>query len=203
MWEALRRLFGKKPPEPELPLKPIEPDPSWEPPTRPAPEPAPWSSDRIPQAVGPGEKADYPGYSCATTRIQWVSRERDGNGQPVSVRVPEPETRVMPMGDFTAADRQYTAPRRLAANWYDKDGLLWCGDIYGRRVLYGAERFPCFDSSDYLYEDRYYRWFFLWDGEKLTRVQYTDERDTVTVTEDVRDIENKWWKVLQGLACFR
>lgn len=201
MLEALRRLFGKKAPRPAESPEPPEPPRPAEPPK--PPEPAPWRSDMTPEAVGPGERADYPGYSCGTTRIQWVSRQRDESGQPVSVREPQPVTRVMPMGDFTAADRQYTAPRRLAANWYDKDGLLWCGDIYGRRVLYIAERFPCFDSSDYLYEDRYYRWFFLWDGEKLTRVQYTDERDTVTVTEDVQDVENKWWKTLQKLECFQ
>lgn len=189
MLEAMRKLFGKEAPGPEAPMKPAKP--------------APWHSDMVPEAVGPGEVAAYPGYSCGTTRIRWVSRERDENGQPVSVREPQPVTRVMPVRDFTAAGRQYTAPSRLAAHWYDKDGLLWCGDIYGRRVLYEAERFPCFDSSDLLYENRCYRWFFLWDGEKLTRVQYTDEQDTVTVTEDVQDLEGKWWKVLRGLECFR
>ena len=34
-------------------------------------------------------------------------------------------------------------------------------DIHGRRVLYLYERFPCFDSYDYLYENRYYNWYFI------------------------------------------
>ena len=208
MLDALRRLFGRKHagPEPkDEPLRPLKIDP----PARdrdyvpPMPEPLPWVSDMVMEAVGPGERADYPGYSCGTTRIRWVSREKDEHGQPVSVREPEPVTRVMPMGDFMAADRQYAAPRKLAVKWFDRDGLSWCGDVFGRRVLYDAESFPCFDSSDYLYEDRYYRWFFLFEDGRLTRVQYTDGQDTVAVTEDVLDLENRWFKTLRGIKCFR
>lgn len=207
MWDALRRLFGKKRPEPVKaseparvtePVKPPEPVRPPEP-----PEPAPWRSGMILQAVGDGDMAQYPGYSCKTTRLQWVSRETDEDGRPLSVRVPEPETRVMSMWDFTAAGRSYKAPHELAEHWYDKGGMDWCGDKYGHRVLYDAEMFPCFDSSDYLYEDRYYRWFFLWEDGKLTRVQYTDDQDTVVVTDDVLDLENKWWKKIQKLECFQ
>ncbi len=206
MLDALRRFFGRKHagPEPkDEPLRPLKielPEREYVPNM---PEPLPWVSDMVMEDLGPGEKADYPGWSCGTVRFRWVSREKDERGQPVSVREPEPVTRTMPMGEFMAADRQYAAPRKLAVQWFDRDGLQWCADIFGRRVLYGAERFPCFDSSDYLYEDRYYRWFFLFEDGRLTRVQYTDGQDAVTVTEDVRDIENRWWKTLQGLACFR
>ncbi len=65
----------------------------------------------------------------------------------------------------------------------------FCRDIYGREVLYIRERFPCFDSYDYLHEDRYYHWFFIIAEGRLTRVYYEDETEVVYVTEDVECLE--------------
>ena len=75
--------------------------------------------------------------------------------------------------------------------------------MYGRTVLALRERFPCFDSSDLLYEHRYFRWFYLFQDGKLTCVYHTDESHTVTVTEDVLDIEDQCWREMQELDCFR
>ena len=49
----------------------------------------------------------------------------------------------------------------------------------------------CFDSYDYANETRYYRWFFIKEKGKLTRIYYADERNRIQVTEDVRNLENK------------
>lgn len=195
MLDALRKLFGKKPPEPESGPEPEKAPEPYRPPA--------WRSDMIPQAEGPGEKVTYPGFSGGTTRIRWVSRETDESSQPVAVRIPEPTTRSAPLSDFRAAGRTYTAPRDMTREWFTEDGVDWCYDIYGRRVLCLKEKFPCFDSSDFLYEKRYFRWFFLYENGKLTRVQHTDERGVVTVTEDVRDVENRWLQELQKLDCFK
>ena len=200
MWKLFKKLSGKKPPEqpdktpPEPPEQPDETPPAM-------PMPPSWTSDMVLEPVGAGEQARYPGYYCATTRIRWVSREKDENGQPLSVREPQPKTFVLPLAAFVAAGRPYASLKQMAVQFDSTN--TWCRDKYGRRVLPLAERFPCFDSSDYLYEDRYYRWFFLWENGKLIRVQHTDHIPTVTVTEDVADIENKWWDKIRPLDCFR
>ena len=65
-----------------------------------------------------------------------------------------------------------------------------------------TERFPCFDSADYLHEDRYFRWYFLCRRGKLTLVYHTDRTPLVAVTEDVRDLEDDCWKRMRELGCF-
>ena len=120
--------------------------------------------------------------------VQWAYE--DG-----TVRKPEESTAEFAYpGPFTAAGKTYTSWQQLCA-LTDKDGRF-CRDIYGRDV-FCRERFPCFDSYDYLHENRYYRWFFLRDGDKLTRVDYTDERRKITVTEDVQLLSETCWKQMQ------
>ena len=72
-------------------------------------------------------------------------------------------------------------------------------DIYGRSVFFDAERFPCFDSDDFLYENRFYRWFFILEKSKITRVFYTDECKVIDITEDVANIEDSCWSKLGRL----
>ena len=158
-----------------------------------------WAGDMVPRPLGPGEAADYPRYRCGTERIEWVSRALDGDGEPMATRTPEPKTHVFPLAPgFVAAGRLYAGLGMLAAR---QDGV-WGRDIYGRQVLCLRERFPCFDSADLLYEKRYFRWFFLYENGKLTRVFHTDETATVTVTEDVRDVENGCWAQMQREGVF-
>ena len=93
---------------------------------------------------------------------------------------------------FKAADKIYLAVAHLRANENGKlDGVLYRGykvpvyqDIYGRRVLYFCERFPCFDSYDRLYENRYYHWYAIDNGGKVTLVYSEDEQPGVQVHED-------------------
>ena len=59
------------------------------------------------------------------------------------------------------------------------------------------ERFPCFDSFDYLYEHRYYRWYLIKGENTLTLVYHADESKEVTVTEDLNTIRVKWWEKME------
>lgn len=154
-----------------------------------------WTGDMVIRACGGGEPARYPGCRYPTYRLQWVSRTTG------EVREPQETTRTYPAHlGFTAAGKQYQSISQLYAQHDER--RTWCRDIYGREVLYLAERFPCFDSEDFLYEKRFYRFFFLREGEKLTRVQYTDESNTVTVTEDVANLERQWMEKFQSLGYF-
>ena len=178
------------------------------PPAPPAPAPAPakplrWSvGSMVPRETGPGENIEHSGggyICCKSVRLEWVSRRSDAEGKPYRVRTPESRTEIMPKNAFTAAGKEYTRVSQLVARWEEDS---WATDRYGRFVLMVAERFPCFDSSDYLYEDRYFRWFLLCLDGKFTCVYHTDGTDTVTVTEDVLDLEEPCWKEINKLKCF-
>lgn len=120
-------------------------------------------------------------------------------GEDGSLRKPEGIKRELPYpGKFEAAGKVYRCWQELCREKLDEDGHV-CRDIYGREVLAEWERFPCFDSYDYLYENRYYRWFFIREGDALTCVDYTDERNVITVTEDVGSIREICWKTMKEL----
>lgn len=120
-------------------------------------------------------------------------------GEDGTLRKPEGRKREFPYpGEFEAAGRVYRNWRELCSEELDERGHI-CRDIYGREVLAEWERFPCFDSYDYLYENRYYRWFFIREGDTLTCVDYTDERNVITVTEDVGSIRERCWKTMKEL----
>lgn len=127
--------------------------------------------------------------------MQWVSREAGEDGQPLSVRTPEETTRKYPKVGFTVARKSYLSLAQLTAK-SDKHGI-WCEDCYGREVFCVSERFPCFDSEDFLSEKRYYRWFFLRENGKLWRVFSIDENPILTVTKDVRMFEETCWREMQ------
>lgn len=175
----------------------------------PAGEPEPpikhWKLDMIPRVIGPGARIEHSGgggnMACGSVRLEWVSRQTDGEGKPLRVRTPESHTETMPKRAFTAAGERYRSLHELVYRWEDTYSP-WAGDIYGRDVLAVAESFPCFDSSDYLYENRCFRWFFLCKDGKLTCVYHTDGTDTVTVTEDVQDLEELCWKKMNDRGCF-
>ena len=203
--DLIVRIFSKFFP-PDAP-RADEPEPAApEPEPKPKPEPPKthWDSDMIPRETGPGGTVEHSGggyICCGTVRLEWVSRETDEEGKPLRTRTPDSHTETMPYNAFTAAGKKYGALHQLVYRWEDKYSP-WAKDIYGRTVLSVAERFPCFDSSDYLYEDRYFRWFLLCEEGKFTCVYYTDETNTVTVTEDVRDMEKPCWKEISKQKCF-
>ena len=152
----------------------------------------------VPQALGPGEVVRYSNSSYATTAIQWFSTERDAAGNPVAVRIPEESTKIFQASrPFTAMAKEYQTLEQLCAKQAAPPYLFL--DIYGRFVFYQAERFPCFDVYDSLYENRYYRWFYILGEQEITRVQYTDTEEEIFVTEDVANIEDDSWEELCAL----
>ena len=180
-----------------------EPAPVPAPAPKPEPPKAHWVGDMVVRAVGDGEPIEHSGdggsICCGTVRLEWVSRQKDEEGNPLRTRTPESSVTVMPYNDFTAAGIHYNALHQLVSKWEDHG---WARDIYGRSVLMVAKQFPCFDSSDYLYEDRYFRWFLLCEDWKLTSVYYMSGTDTVTITEDVLDLEDLCWKGMDNGKCF-
>ena len=197
---AVRRLFAKLSSQGSKPDKEEKKKETEGPPI-----PHGWQSDMVPRASGKGARVEHSGgggYSSAgSTRIQWVSRETDAEGEPIQERRPAPaEVKQLDVG-FRAAGKIYPDLSKLAV--HEEQSGPWALDMYGRTVLALRERFPCFDSSDLLYEHRYFRWFYLFQDGKLTCVYHTDESHTVTVTEDVLDIEDQCWREMQELDCFR
>lgn len=146
--------------------------------------------------MGKGSKVRYePGGLYSAQCLWWVSEETDENGQPVYIRESEEHTGKVPAaGSFSAAGKRYRNLGQLSPNDVS-DGID--ADVYGRHVLCYRERFPCFDSFDYLHEHRYYRWYFLRENGKLTRIYTEDESGWLHITEDVEYVENKCVELLK------
>ena len=110
-------------------------------------------------------------------------------------RIPLPRKTTYPLlTGFSAAGRHYLHLRLLLAK---QIGPMHYRDVYGRDVICLKELFPCFDSYDYLYENRYYRWYFLFCDGKLTMVYYADTAKSLDVTEDVDRIKAWQWEELE------
>lgn len=151
----------------------------------------------IPRGSGGGINYQGGGY-YGTEHIRWVSRETDDNGAPLYTRNPQQTTTEYPSpGVFRAAGKTYTSRNQLTIV-KDEDGV-WCKDMYGRQVLCVRERFPCFDSYDFAHENRYYYWYFIREGDRLTRVYYSDGGKRIIVTEDVDELETARLRDLQEL----
>ena len=137
-----------------------------------------------------------PKDTSASVPIVWVSARRDEAGQPLETRLPVPSEKTWPLlTGFHAAGQHYLNRNQLKNKPTQTEGLFL--DVYGREVLCLKERFPCFDSYDYLYEHRYYRWYFLRDGDTLTQIYYADEGKSITVTEDVAKVRDWMWERMQ------
>lgn len=162
---------------------------------------APWTGDLLLKMIDNGRKAQYYGNTYSTYKVLWVSREKSSDGGPYFVRNPEEETTEYPKTTgFSAAGKKYLSLRQLTAETEERNN--WCRDCYGREVFCVKERFPCFDSYDYLHENRYYRWFFLRENGKLTRVHYADGQNSIYVTEDVLYLETNCWDEMKKLDWF-
>lgn len=137
-------------------------------------------------------------HSFSIYDLQWVSMERNENGEPLCLRRPVPRTQYYKKsGGFTAAGKAYPGLPALLALPVEP-GKVWL-DLYGRRVLCMKERYPCFDSYDYLHENRYYHYCYLVSGDVLTMVRYGDTGEEIQVTEDVDSTKRPWWPELKRL----
>lgn len=140
--------------------------------------------------VGEGKFVHYELNSNSTEKVEWVSLETDKDGKPVAVREPvEVTTEYSRKSSFSVAGKTYPNFN----SFLKKQEGEWGEDLYGRKVLCTKELFPCFDSFDYLHEHRYYRWYFIREGNSLSQVFVADERDKVYVTEDVQNVECWAW----------
>lgn len=146
------------------------------------------------QSIGFGEMVRHSHGLYSTVRLRWVDENTSGR-----YRDPKPQTKVCRIDkSFQAAGKRYKNLSQLLME--SSRGAPWFQDIYGREVLHLTERFPCFDSEDYLYEDRYFHDLFICEKDRLTHLSVTDEEDTFIVTEDVRDVKPDVWKEFQNLG---
>ncbi len=135
--------------------------------------------------------------------IDWISLEKDAEGQPAVCRVPEPQKHTFSaQPGFVTAGLPYPAAKALTAVPVDRENGLF-RDMYGRKVLLVKERFPCFDSSDFLYENRYYRWAYFVSKEMLICVYWEDQGRRTEVTEDVRVVPELSWEAMTKAGLIR
>ena len=136
-----------------------------------------------------GTSVSYRHMFLSAVKIRWESRRLTESDEPAVVREPLESTRKFSAkSPITAAGKKYTSIKQLCATPTEDDSIY--RDVYGRTVFCTQMRFPCFDSYDYITENRYYRWFFIKEDNRLTRVYYEDESDVVIVTEDVENLES-------------
>ena len=145
--------------------------------------------------VGSGERFEHDLGIYSTEKVEWVSPETDETGAPVKTRQPEEHTRKYGKHTgFSLAGKYY----RNLNHFLRTQAGEWGEDIYGRTVFCTKERYPCFDSFDALYEDRYFRWFFIRQGNSLSQLFVADDRNTVYVTEDLGNIQRWAWERMKA-----
>lgn len=157
---------------------------------------SPWlRKDMYLRYVGRGQTVSTELTSYATNKVEWVSQETDAEGKPVAVREPKEVTReCSKSAPFVLAGKIY---QNLNGFLRKQDGE-WCEDIYGRQVLCTKTKFPCFDSYDFMYESRYYRWYFIRRGNAVSLLFTADDRDRIYVTEDVQNVEDWSWQRMKA-----
>lgn len=97
---------------------------------------------------------------------------------------------------FTFANKKYRSISELRVKQLadNSDYSLW-RDTYGRRVVHYYERYPCFDISDFLYEDRGYHYFYVKQEDELACLYYDDGEDKIKIF----DSENMPVKVFRTI----
>lgn len=139
------------------------------------------------------ERLDYPLMNISTVEVEWVDE-----ADPSITRIPEERIRTFgKMDSLSILGQSYPVLFGLYSPFSSLKHGEQQTDRYARDIICFREKFPCFDSADYLSENRYFYWFFIREGNRLARVFYQDETSTVLVTDDVRHIETSCWKYMQ------
>lgn len=128
-------------------------------------------------------------YVSYTYSVVWIENGRE-RPQPQ-----ESKREFQLASGFEAAGRKYTGLSQLLAEKINDSGEY--KDVYGRRVFEVKERFPCFDSYDYLNENRYFRWFYIQEEGKLCCVYYADKRKNIEITEDAATVNRRSFKAMK------
>lgn len=137
----------------------------------------------------------YPQISLLAEGLEWV-------GPSGEVRVPAESTRTFAAElPFAAAGRLYLSTKQLIAHRKPGPPSGWYLDRYGRQVYRYIQRFPCFDDCDGRTETRFYRWYFLFEGGRLTRIQHTDGQPILRVTEDAAFLEDECRRAMAEAGC--
>lgn len=121
--------------------------------------------------------------------VDWVDLK---DGAQTS-RIPQPCTYKYSLRDgFQIGDVKYRSFSELRDKVLNEERHLY-QDTHGRIFAEVRKRFPCFDSFDYANENRFYHWLYLTENGKISLVYYEDEREDITVTEDISKIESVVW----------
>lgn len=151
-----------------------------------------------------GKKEDkvYMVMQCKRGRdIEWVTKENDENGEPLMRRTPQPVRVEYKMDEgFVAAGRRYKTVMQLDFGKVQGESEYLHRDAYGRKMLHFKERYPCFDSFDYMTEDRYYHWCLFKVDDRLTSVYYGDDSNWGEVVEDVGSVREKWAEEMKKIG---
>ena len=119
---------------------------------------------------------------------------------PRLTRMPQEKTTVCQVGQpFLLQGKQMEGPEQLMAEvekeWiWKRDPWGYHGvagmyrDCYGRKVVGITERFETFDIYDKMYDDRFYRYFYLVEGFTMNNVFFADGAKTFVVREDAASI---------------
>lgn len=134
-----------------------------------------------------------------TTRdVVWISEETDEKGQPLFMRIPEERKTKYEQGKgFQVGEYHYSSVEQLTSRCIDEEKKIY-QENYGHTVIEIEERFPCFDSYDFMYENRYYHWIYFVADNKLNCVYYEDESKFIEVTEDVESLRKESWKEMKA-----
>ena len=140
--------------------------------------------------VGNGKGVRHELGFYSTEKVEWVSLETDEKGNPVVI-LPQEEHSYQSIKSlpFSLAGKRY----RNYKHFLRKQDGEWGEDAYGRKVLCTREKYPCFDSYDLMHENRYFRWYFIREGNSLSQLFVADDRNTIYITENVQNVEGWSW----------
>lgn len=153
----------------------------------------PWDGEMTLQTVGwATDMVRYDAASYSAMQLQWISQETEEDGSTRRTRQPHEQTTRYSDFPIQAAGKTYHSLDQLTCG--NKGHCRLYRDIHNRLVFRMVKPFPCFDEFDAMYETRMYRWFFLREGDKLTRIHTSDDSSEIYVTEDVERLECCVWE---------
>lgn len=130
--------------------------------------------------------------------VEWISPERDANGDPVQVRKPQQHAKRVSRDGFTAAGRHYQSVRELKAKIINAPQRLY-QDAYGRTVIDVRERYACFDAHDFQTENRYLHWYLVLQADRMSSVYFDDGTGEVIVVDDPALLPWRVWYILREI----
>lgn len=160
----------------------------------------PWDGEMTLQAVGWTDMVKYNTLSYSAVGVQWISQETEEDGSTRRTRQPQEHTTCYTGFPIQAAGKTYRDLRQLTCG--KKGHYRLYRDVHDRLVFQMVKPFPCFDEFDAMCETRMYRWYFLRENGRLTRIFTADDSDEIYVTEDVARLESFVWEHMKQWGYF-